>query len=119
MLIAEDHEQTRRAMRDLLEASGFQVLEARTGREAVERSLDGRPDIILMDLMMPELDGFAATRRIRAYAALGDVPIIALSAMEGVRRLVLEAGANDCVRKPVDARGLIAKVERWIKAGTM
>ena len=112
VLIAEDNVEARQAMRELFAACGYRVVVARNGREAVERSLECHPDIILMDLMMPELDGFMATREIRR-GGMRDVPIIALTAMDGVARLVLEAGANDYLRKPVKGHGLIAKVEEW------
>lgn len=116
ILVAEDHLDSRDALRVLLEAFGYRVLLAVNGRQAVDVALAQRPDLILMDIMMPELDGFEATRTIRGYASLRGTPIIAVTAMEGARELALRAGANDYVRKPIDIRSLIAKVNDWLEA---
>ncbi len=114
ILIAEDHLDSRDAMRALLEAFGFRVLVAVDGRQAVDVALEHHPDLILMDIMMPELDGFEATRQLRQHRLTERTPIIAVTAMEGAQRLALQAGANDYVRKPIDIRGLIAKVQSWL-----
>ncbi len=114
--MAEDHEDSREALRALLEAFGFHVVLAANGREAVEQTLAAHPDLILMDIMMPDVDGFEATRRIRSMAATRRVPIIAVTAMDGAHSLALEAGADDCVRKPVEIRGLLEKVNGWLRA---
>lgn len=115
VLVAEDHLDSRDAMRALLEAFGYQVIVATNGREAVELATSHRPDLVLMDIMMPELDGFEATRELRKDPELEGMPIIAVTAMEGAHQLAIQAGANDFVRKPVDIRGLIAKVNDWIQ----
>jgi CheY-like chemotaxis protein len=114
ILVAEDHLDSRDALRALLEAFGYQVLEAVNGRQAVAVALECGPDLILMDIMMPELDGFEATRELRRHARTSGTPIIAVTAMEGAQHLALQAGANDFVRKPVDIRGLVAKVHDWL-----
>lgn len=101
-------------MRALLEAFGFHVLVAVDGRQAVAIALEHQPDLILMDIMMPELDGFEATRQLRQHTVTESTPIIAVTAMEGAQRLAMQAGANDYVRKPIDIRGLIAKVQSWL-----
>jgi CheY-like chemotaxis protein len=113
VLIAEDHEDSRDALRTLLDAFGYQVVEAANGREAVEQALAQRPDLIVMDMMMPHVDGFQATREIRADAGLRDVPIMALTAMEGARDRVLQAGCNDMMAKPLDVRAFLDKVRVW------
>ena len=115
ILIVEDHLDSREALRALFEAFGYQVMEAMNGREAVEAAVRERPDIILMDIMMPEIDGCDATRMIRAIPGLESTPIIAVTAMEGADKLALEAGMSDYVRKPVDIHGLLAKVSGWLK----
>jgi CheY-like chemotaxis protein len=117
ILIAEDHLDSRDAMRALLEAFGFHVLVAVNGREAIDTALAQPPDLILMDIMMPEVDGFEATRELRRHPATSRIPIIAVTAMEGAHQLALQAGANDYVRKPIDIRGLMAKVQSWLKNG--
>lgn len=110
ILIVEDHRDSREALRALFEAFGYQVIEATNGREAVEAAVVERPHLILMDIMMPVMDGFDATRRIHAIPDLSRTPIIAVTAMEGARELALQAGMSDYVRKPVDIRGLLNKV---------
>ncbi|MGH7576607.1 MAG: response regulator [Longimicrobiales bacterium] len=115
VLVAEDHLDSRDAMRALLEAFGYHVIVATNGREAVELATSHRPDLVLMDIMMPELDGFEATRELRKRPELEGMPIIAVTAMEGAHQLAIQAGANDFIRKPVDIRGLIAKVNDWIQ----
>ena len=110
ILVAEDHLDSRDALRTLLEAFGYHVLEAVNGREAVELAIEQHPDLILMDIMMPEIDGFEATRQLRRHSETAGTPIIAVNAMEGAQQLAMQAGANDYVRKPVDIRRLVAKV---------
>lgn len=117
ILIAEDHEDSRDALRTLLDAFGFRVVEAGNGREAVERALAERPDVILMDMMMPYVDGFQATREIRAVEALRDVPILAITAMEGARQRVLDAGCDDLVPKPIDVRAFLDQIRVWARRG--
>jgi two-component system, cell cycle response regulator DivK len=118
ILVAEDHLDSRDALRALLEAFGYQVLEAVNGQQAVDIALEFRPDLILMDIMMPELDGFEATRELRRHAETSGTPIIAVTAMEGAHQLAMKAGASDFVRKPVDIRGLVAKVQDWLESPT-
>lgn len=114
ILVAEDHLDSRDALRALLEAFGYRVLEAVNGRQAVEIALLHCPDLILMDIMMPELDGFEATRQLRRHQETHTIPIIAVTAMEGAHQLAIQAGANDYIRKPVDIRRLVAKVHDWL-----
>jgi CheY-like chemotaxis protein len=118
ILVAEDHLDSRDAMRAILEAFGYRVIEAVNGREAVELALRDQPDLILMDIMMPELDGFEATRELRRHPDTAVTPIIAVTAMEGAHSLALQAGATDFVRKPVDIRGLVSKITCWLDAPT-
>jgi two-component system, cell cycle response regulator DivK len=118
ILVAEDHLDSRDALRALLEAFGYRVLEAVNGRQAIDIALECSPDLILMDIMMPELDGFEATRELRRHERTSETPIIAVTAMEGAQHLAMQAGANDFIRKPVDIRGLVAKVHDWLEAPT-
>ena len=115
ILIVEDHRDSREALRALFEAYGYQVVEAHNGRVAIERARSDRPNLILMDIMMPELDGFDAARHIRAIPGHEQTPIIAVSALEDAHQLALEAGMSDYVRKPVDIRGLLNKVSSWLE----
>lgn len=116
-MIAEDHADSRAAFQALLESVGYRVIVACTGREAVEIGLRQPPDIVLMDLMMPELDGMEATRQLRASTLYDDVPIIAVSALTSARAQTLEAGCDDFIAKPVDIRLLLRRVAEWSARG--
>jgi CheY-like chemotaxis protein len=115
ILIAEDHVDSREALGALLEAFGFRVVPAVNGLEAVELARRDGPDLILMDIMMPELDGFEATRRIRGFPETRHIPIITLTAMDGARSLAMDAGANDFLPKPVNSGALLKKVRNWLR----
>jgi CheY-like chemotaxis protein len=116
ILIVEDHRDSREALCALFQAFGYNVVQANNGREAIVRAREELPGLILMDIMMPEVDGFDAARAIRRLTGLENVPIIAVTAMEGVQEMALEAGMSDYVRKPVDIHGLLAKVNVWLEA---
>jgi two-component system, cell cycle response regulator DivK len=110
VLIAEDNAVNRELLRELLEVRGYEVAEACDGQEALEMVEQTRPDILLLDLGMPKLDGFGVVRHIRASPGLADLPVLAITAyaMRGDREEVLNAGFDGYVSKPVDA-GLLAK----------
>jgi CheY-like chemotaxis protein len=110
ILIAEDHRDSRDALRELLEAFGYEVKVAENGRVAVDMAAAWPPDLILMDIMMPILDGLGATEIIRAKERTHSTPIIAVTAMEGGQERALAAGCTDYVRKPIDMRMLLGKV---------
>jgi CheY-like chemotaxis protein len=116
VLVVEDFEDNRFMMRRLLEMSGYHVLEAINGEEAVEMAERERPGLILMDLSLPLLDGLAATRRIRQHEALRDVPIVAVSAHDTAdfHADALAAGCNDYVTKPIDFDQLEALLGRLL-----
>lgn len=117
ILIAEDHSDSRDALQALLEAMGYRVTTATNGADAVERAAAAEPDLILMDVMMPLVDGLEATRRLRADARFTRVPILALTAMEGAREQVFEAGCDDLISKPIDITTLFQKVQSWLGKG--
>jgi CheY-like chemotaxis protein len=117
ILVAEDHPDSRDALRTLLEAMGHRVLIAVDGREAVARARAEHPSLILMDVMMPEMDGLQATRELRRDPTMGGVPIIALTALEGAREKALDAGCDDYIAKPIDLPAFLKKLEGWISAG--
>jgi len=107
VLIADDYKDIRRMMRVLLEAHGFTVVEATNGVEAVDKAVDERPDIILMDLAMPLMSGIEAARTIRKHEELSRVPIIAITAFgEEFRSEAIEAGFDEIMQKPVDLNRL-------------
>ena len=114
ILIVDDFDDTRWLLRTWLERHGFKVIEAENGNEAIAEAQMQFPDLIIMDLEMPELDGLAATRQIRGDAKLGDVPILAVSAYgaEEFRGLALQAGCNEYVSTPFEP----AELERLIRS---
>ena len=114
VLVVEDFEDNRFMMRRLLEMSGYRVVEAVNGKQAVEFADAENPDIILMDLSLPMLDGLAATRRIREQNGHSKVPIIAVSAHDSAdfHAEALAAGCNEYVTKPIDFDQLVQLLDR-------
>ena len=102
ILIVEDQEDLRGVLRDLLSGSGYAVIEAADGQDGVAKAKFERPDLILMDIQLPVLDGYEATRQIKADPTLGKTPIIAVSsfAMKGDEEKARAAGCDDYVTKP-------------------
>jgi two-component system cell cycle response regulator DivK len=115
ILLAEDHTDSRDALQALLEAHGYSVFVAMDGRQAIERAESSRPDLILMDVMMPIVDGLAATRHLRGERSFDGVPIVALTAMEGARERAAEAGCDDYITKPIDLPAFFQKVRWWVE----
>ena len=113
LLLADDNETNIQALGDYLQFSGYHVVIARNGREALAQARETKPDLILMDIQMPEMDGLEATRQLRAQAATAATPIIALTAlaMPGDRERCLAAGANDYLSKPVSTKKLVQAIE--------
>jgi CheY-like chemotaxis protein len=115
ILVAEDNDDNRFVMKTLLELRGYQVVEASNGQEAVDAAARARPDLILMDLKMPVLNGLAATRSIRQHAKadVRRVPIVALSAYDPAhhRTVAMAAGCDDYVLKPIDYDRLESLIE--------
>ncbi len=110
VLLAEDYDDTRALYADHLRAAGFRVVEAADGEEAVALAISQKPDAIVMDLSMPRVDGWDATRRIRADAELAHTYIVALSALDGEisRSMAFDAGCNDFIAKPFLPAALVA-----------
>jgi CheY-like chemotaxis protein len=117
ILVVEDFEDNRFMMRRLLEMSGYRVVEAVNGEQAVEAAERERPDLILMDLSLPKLDGLAATRRIRQQDGAARVPIVAVSAHDTTdfHADALAAGCNEYVTKPIDFAQLEELLTRLLK----
>ena len=116
ILLVEDNVQNRYLMTFLLERSGYSVTVAEDGQQALESLASETPDIILMDMQLPRMDGYEATRRIKSDERLRGIPLVALTAhsMKGDRAKAVEAGCDEYVTKPVDADGLVALIERLI-----
>ncbi|PYS50712.1 MAG: hypothetical protein DMF68_06370 [Acidobacteria bacterium] len=120
ILVVEDFEDNRFMMRRLLEMSGYRVIEAINGEEAIDLACREKPGLILMDLSLPQLDGLAATRRIRQHPELSNVPIVAVSAHDTAdfHADALSAGCNDYVTKPIDFDQLEALLARLLPKGS-
>ena len=116
ILVIEDQEDNRRILRDLLTSSGFTVIEAVTGPQGVEKAIQIQPDLILMDIQLPGVDGYEATRRIREQSSLQTTPIIAVTsyALSGDDVKAYAAGCNGYVTKPFSPRQLVAKVREFL-----
>ena len=116
ILLIEDHEDNRRIVRDLMGATGYELVEAISGEEGVAMAESHRPDLILMDIQLPGVDGYEATRRIRANPALAHIPIIAVTsyALSGDDVKAREAGCDDYVAKPFSPRALLAKIRQYL-----
>jgi two-component system cell cycle response regulator DivK len=116
ILIIEDQEDNRAIMRDLLNTAGYRLIEAVDGEEGVKLAQSERPDLILMDVQLPILDGYEATRRIRASVELKSIPIIAVTsyALSGDEAKARAAGCDSYVAKPFSPRELLAKVREFL-----
>ena len=113
VLVADDDEDIRMLVRFRLERSGYDVLPARDGAEALELAVRHRPDLAVLDLMMPKLDGYELTRRLRDLHVTGRMPIIMLTARAQETDVArgFEAGADDYIRKPFSPQELRARVQ--------
>jgi len=116
VLVVDDYADTRRMIRQMLELQGCRVVEAADGEEAIARAQADPPDLVLMDLNMPVLDGFNATYRIREYERTRDVPVVALTAYDTTefRAAASAVGCCDYVVKPLDLERLAALLERTL-----
>lgn len=118
VLIVDDYQDAREMYAEYLEFSGFRVAQARNGLEAVEQALALRPDVILMDLSLPVMDGWEATRRLKGDARTRGIPVVALTghALDGHSREAQEAGCEAYVTKPCLPDALLREVQRVLKA---
>lgn len=119
VLVVEDNEMNRDMLSRRLIRRGFQVIFAIDGQQGVDLARSERPDIILMDMSLPVMDGWEATRRVKSDDATRGVPVIGLTAhaMAGDREKAIEAGCDDYDTKPVELERLIGKIERLLGAG--
>jgi two-component system cell cycle response regulator DivK len=114
ILVVEDNEKNMKLFRDVLEAKGYRVLEARTGAEAVELAAQHGPDLVLMDIQLPDIGGVEALDRLRADEHTEALPVVALTAqaMDGDRERFLAAGFDGYMSKPVDIAAFVAMVQQ-------
>ena len=120
ILVVEDNERNMRLFCDVLQVSGYRTLEATTGEQAVELVFEHRPDLVLMDIQLPDIDGVEALGRVRADDGFDAVPILALTAqaMEGDRERFLAAGFDGYLSKPVYIAEFVATVKRYCEDGS-
>ncbi|WP_046119197.1 response regulator [Ensifer aridi] len=118
ILLVEDNEMNRDMLSRRLSRRGFDVLIAENGKAGVELAASEKPDLILMDMSLPVMDGWEATRRIKANPVTSRIPVIALTAhaMASDRDMALEAGCDDYDSKPVDLSQLVRKIEQLLTA---
>ncbi len=116
VLLIEDNEQNLYLTTFLLEQNGLAVVQARSGREGMRLAVSVKPDLILLDIQLPEIDGYAVARELRQNADLRDVPIVAVTsyAMVGDRERVLAAGATDYIEKPIDPDRFVGQIRRHL-----
>jgi two-component system cell cycle response regulator DivK len=116
ILVVEDQEDNRRILRDLLTSVGYEVIQAENGEEALNVAARERPDLILMDIQLPLLDGYEATRRLKANPSLATIPIIVVTsyALSGDETKARAAGCDAYVTKPYSPRALLAKIREYV-----
>jgi CheY-like chemotaxis protein len=118
VLVVDDYPDAREMYTEYLQYSGFEVVEARNGMEALERAVDATPDIILMDLSLPVMDGWEATRRLKADPRTASIPVVALTghALAGISEGAKKAGCDAFVTKPCLPEDLVKEIRRILDA---
>lgn len=117
ILVAEDNDKNMMLVKDILAFHKYEVIEAKNGEEAIKKAKEEKPDLILMDIQMPVMDGFTAAKILRADPAMGSIKIIGVTsyAMKGDRDRVMEAGFDDYISKPIDTRALPEIIKKHLK----
>ena len=120
IVVVEDNERNMKLFREVLESSGYRTLEATTGERAVELVVEHCPDLVLMDIQLPDIDGVEALGRLRADERSASLPVLALTAqaMEGDRERFIAAGFDGYLSKPVNIADLLDAVRRYCEGGT-
>ncbi len=116
VLIVEDNELNMKLFHDLLEAHGYRTLQARTGPEALALAAQHRPDLILMDIQLPEISGLQVTQQLKNNDQLSSIPVIAVTAfaMKGDEERIRAGGCEDYIAKPISVAGFLEKVKRYL-----
>ena len=117
ILLVEDNDSSREMLTRRLRKNGYEVLTAINGQEALDMVRQDAPDLVLLDMMLPVMDGWTAVREMRADAAIRHIPVVALTAHAALedRKRSIEAGCDDHETKPVDLPRLLSVIERWIE----
>jgi two-component system cell cycle response regulator DivK len=118
ILVVEDNERNMKLVRELLEATGYRAIEAATGSQALDLAREHRPDLVLMDIRLPDIDGVEALSRLRADDRTASIPVLAVTAqaMHGDRERCLAAGFDGYLSKPIDVGQLLEAVSRHCEA---
>lgn len=114
ILLVEDSNDTRMMERVMLQQYGYEVDEAHDGLEAVEKATANRPDLILMDIAMPHMDGFQATEFLKSFSITADIPVIVITAYRNFNEKALAAGCSEILYKPLDFKELKQAIERYL-----
>jgi two-component system cell cycle response regulator DivK len=116
ILIVEDDSRNLKLIRDLLQVKGYRTLEATDGKQGIESAKTNKPDLIVMDIHMPVMDGLEATRILKADEETKAIPVIALTsyAMKGDEKRILGAGCDDYITKPIDTRHFLKRVAKLL-----
>jgi len=119
ILIVEDNEKNMKLVRDILQHRGYQTIEAVTGTDGVRLAREKHPDLVLMDIQLPDIDGIEALRQIRAEASLANVPVVAVSAsvMPDEQQKIVRSGFDAFVTKPIALKPFVETVDRFLKQG--
>ena len=117
ILIVEDDEKNLRLIRDLLQVKGYEILEAGDGKRGVELAQEKKPDLILMDIQLPVLDGLEATRMLKEDTSTKEINVLALTsyAMSGDEKKILEAGCDGYLTKPIDVKQFLGVVDEYLQ----
>jgi len=116
ILIVEDNEKNMKLVRDVLQFKGYQTLEAVTGSEAVRLAREKRPDLVLMDIQLPDIDGITAFRRLRGDTLTEKIPVVAISAsvMPDEQQRIAASGFDAYITKPINVKAFVETVERFV-----
>jgi len=116
ILVVEDNEQNMYLITFILRNNGHEVIEARTGKEGIELAIKEKPDLIIMDIQLPDIDGLEATKKIRESEADGEIPILALTsyAMAGDKEKALQADCTGYIEKPINPETFMGEIEKYL-----
>jgi len=119
ILIVEDNEKNMKLVRDILRHNGYETVEATTGGDGVRLASERRPDLVLMDIQLPDIDGIEALRRIRSERTLDRMPVVAVSAsvMPDDKQKIVTSGFDAFVTKPINLKQFLATVQRFLAEG--
>ena len=121
VLIVEDNEKNMKLVRDILQAKGYETMEAGTAEEGIKLALERIPDLVLMDIQLPGMNGMEALEVLRANSATSHIPVVAITAsvMEQDRQQIMDTGFDGFIEKPIDLRAFLATVQAALKRGGM